>query len=258
MLKSGKRHPWTNASLGWNSWRTFIGDFFWVGALYREFLESMRILTRLSLEKPTEIHIIIRVFRPFVPELWCGFLWVFFQRKSSEFAWIPEIPYTQGPLKGGFKRGGFPIWTCPSFFVLFCPFSDFPDFSGIFPICAGMVRGFSRFVLFLFLSLLRAPTRNSPERVRDTIWTFPEKSGKHPGLETPRFSFSQYTMHPLKKPPISGSFWKFWSKRASVRGVCSSLKCLPVGPPFVTHIMRGFLSGTWYPKDPFILKMLRS
>ena len=27
--------------------------------------------------------------------------------------------------------------------------------------------------------------RNSPERVRDTIWTFPEKSGKPPGLETP-------------------------------------------------------------------------
>ena len=53
-----------------------------------------------------------------------------------------------------------------------------------------MVRGFSRFVLFLFLGLLRAPMRNSPERVRDTIWTFPEKSAKHPGLETPRFSFS--------------------------------------------------------------------
>ena len=89
--------------------------------------------------------------------------------------------------RGGFKRG-FPIWTCPSFF---CPFWDKKRFSGIFPICSGMVRGFSRFVLFLFLGLLRAPTRNSPERVRDTIWTFPEKSGKHPGLETPRFSFSQ-------------------------------------------------------------------
>ena len=91
--------------------------------------------------------------------------------------------------RGCFKRGGFPIWTCPSFFVLFCPFGTFP---GIFPICAGTVRGFSRLVLFLFLGLLRAPTRNSPERVRDTIWTIPEKSGKHPGLETPRFSFSQY------------------------------------------------------------------
>ena len=47
---------------------------------------------------------------------------------------------------------------------------------------SGMVRGFSRFVPFLFLGLLRAPTRNSPERVRDTIWAFPEKSGKPPGL----------------------------------------------------------------------------
>ena len=105
--------------------------------------------------------------------------------------------------RGCFKRGGFPIWTCPSFFVLFCPFWDFPDFSGIFPICSGMVRGFSRFALFLFLGLLRAPTRNSPERVRDTIWTFPEKSGKHPGLETPRFSFSQsFWQKVVYTPPI--------------------------------------------------------
>ena len=94
--------------------------------------------------------------------------------------------------RGCFKRGGFPIWTCPSFLVLFCPFGTFP---GIFPICSGMVRGFSRLVLFLSLGLLSAPTRNSPERVRDTIWTFPEKSGKHPGLETPRFSFSQAIYH---------------------------------------------------------------
>ena len=106
--------------------------------------------------------------------------------------------------RGCFKRGGFPIWTCPSFFVLFCPFGTFP---GIFPICAGTVRGFSRLVLFLFLSLLRAPTRNSPERVRDTIWTIPEKSGKHPGLETPRFSFSQLT--PLKhfSPALFSKFF---------------------------------------------------
>ena len=84
----------------------------------------------------------------------------------------------KGRSTGGFKRGGFLIWTCPSFF---CPFWDFPDFSGIFPICWGMVRGFSLFVLFLCLGLLRAPMRNSPERVRDTIWTFPKK------WETPGF-----------------------------------------------------------------------
>ena len=126
---------------------------------------------------------------------------------------------TQGPLNGGVSNGGvswsglvlpflsFFVLFCPflSFFVLFCPFLsffvlfwDFPDFSGIFPICSGTLRGFSRFVLFLFLGLLRAPTRNSPERVRDTIWICPEKSGKHPGLETPRFSFSQKTNLPLE------------------------------------------------------------
>ena len=87
----------------------------------------------------------------------------------------------QGPLNGGvLKRGGFPIWTCPLFFVLFCPFSDFPDFSGIFQICPGTLYGFSRFVLLLFPVILTAPTRNSPERVHDTIWTFPEKKWKTP------------------------------------------------------------------------------
>ena len=92
--------------------------------------------------------------------------------------------------RGCFKRGGFPIWTFLSFLSflgLSRFFRDFPDLlgegPGIFPI-----RPFS-----LFLGLLRAPTRNSPERVCDTIWTFPKKSGKHPGLETPRFSFSQLT-----------------------------------------------------------------
>ena len=102
-------------------------------------------------------------------------------------------PLNRGVSNGGVSRSGL-VLPFLSFFVLFCPFWDFPDFSGIFPNCSGMVRGFSRIVLFLFLGLLRAPTRNSPERVRDTIWTFPEKSGKHPGLETPRFSFSQVYM----------------------------------------------------------------
>ena len=50
----------------------------------------------------------------------------------------------QGPLKGGggFKRGVFPIWTCPSFLSflgLSRLFRDFPDLfgdsPGIFPIC---------------------------------------------------------------------------------------------------------------------------
>ena len=55
-----------------------------------------------------------------------------------------RLHFCQGPLNGGVSNGGgFPIWTCPSFFIPFCPFWDFPDFSGIFPICPGTLRGFS-------------------------------------------------------------------------------------------------------------------
>ena len=104
---------------------------------------------------------------------------------------------------GGFQTGGFPdldlsFLSCPfylsffvlllSFFVLFLSFFwTFPPIflHGIFPICSGTLRGFARFVLFLFLGLLRAPTRNSPERVRDTICTFSEKSGKPPVWKPP-------------------------------------------------------------------------
>ena len=111
---------------------------------------------------------------------------------------MPRGKNSRAAKRGCFKRGGFPIWTCPSFFVLFLSFLGLSRFFlGLsrffwdFPDLLGVVQGFSRFVRFLFLGLLRAPTRNSPERVHDTIWTFPEKSGKHPGLETPQFSFSQ-------------------------------------------------------------------
>ena len=106
---------------------------------------------------------------------------------SRNFVVMAQAPINGGG--GGCKRGGFPIWTCPSFFVLF---GDFPVlFLGFSRFARGWSGDFPDSSLFLFLGLLRAPTRNSPERVRDTIWTFPEKSGKHPGLETPRFSFSQ-------------------------------------------------------------------
>ena len=57
-----------------------------------------------------------------------------------------------------------------------CPFGTFPKFSG-----------FSRCVPFLldFLGVSTAPTRNSPERVRDTIWTFSEKKSGNPPIWNP-------------------------------------------------------------------------
>ena len=53
---------------------------------------------------------------------------------------------------------------------------------GIFPI---FVRGFSRIVLFLLVGLPSAPTRNIPERVRNTIRTFPAKDGRLPRFGKP-------------------------------------------------------------------------
>ena len=84
--------------------------------------------------------------------------------------------------------GFFSIWTCPSFLsflVPCCPFWDFPDFFGISRFFSG---SFCPFLFPCLLIWLKAPTRNSPERVRDTIRTFPGKSGKRLGLKTPRFT----------------------------------------------------------------------
>ena len=106
--------------------------------------------------------------------------------------------------RGGFQTGGFSDLDLS---FLFCPFLGLSRFFWDFPDLLGDSPGISRFVLILFLGLLRAPTRNSPKRVRDTIWTFPEKSGKHPGLETPRFSFSQeLPRRPQKEPQPSRVF----------------------------------------------------
>ena len=118
---------------------------------------------------------------------------------TATFGVCPQVrkraEHSRAAKRGSFKRGCFPILDLS---FLFCPFlsflglsrffPDFPDLSGdssgIFLICPFPVS----------LGLLTAPTRNSPERVRDTIWTFPEKCGKPAGLETPRFSFSQNTV----------------------------------------------------------------
>ena len=110
-----------------------------------------------------------------------------FQQRISDSHSLLE--FSSRAAKRGVSNGG----VSGSGLVLpFCPFWDFPDFLGFSRFARGFSGIFPDWSLFLSLGLLRAPTRNSPERVRGTIWTFPEKSGKHPGLETPRFSFSQF------------------------------------------------------------------
>ena len=54
---------------------------------------------------------------------------------------------------GGFKPGGFLIWTCPSFFVLFWDFPDFLGFSRFVPGLSGDFPDLS----FSSLGLLTAP-----------------------------------------------------------------------------------------------------
>ena len=76
------------------------------------------------------------------------------------------------------KRGGFKRGVSRSGLVLFL---SFPDFSGIFPICSGMVRGFSRFVPFLFLGLLEHLRGTVPKGSATQSGPFPKK------WETPRF-----------------------------------------------------------------------
>ena len=121
-------------------------------------------------------------------------------RLSRGFLYCRNI---KGRQTGVFQRGRFPdldssFLSCPSlsFLGLSRFFRDFPDLLGDGP-------GFSRFVPFLFLGLLKSTFEEQSRRVRDTIWTFPEKNGKHLGLETPRFSFSQE--HSRRRPYVSQS-----------------------------------------------------
>ena len=89
-------------------------------------------------------------------------------------------------FKGFTRGGGFPIWTRPSFFGPFSSllglsrfFWDFPDLlgdgPGIFPIC-----------LFPLSRPIKSTyDEQSLKGPRHNLDLSPEKSGKHPGLETP-------------------------------------------------------------------------
>ena len=100
--------------------------------------------------------------------------------------------------RSGFRSGGTSAKTTllenhpfgnPLFLVLF---GDFPDFAGIFPICPRFVRGFSRLVDPCPLSrpidsTHEEQSRKGPQHNPDLF----RKNGNPPGLEPPRFTFSQ-------------------------------------------------------------------
>ena len=112
-----------------------------------------------------------------------GFLW-----EALHFQFL-EVE-SRAAKRGCFKRGGFPIWTCPFFLVFFVLlgfsrfFWDFPICSGggpgIFPICPFPLSG-------PINSTYEEQSRKGPRHNLDLS----RKRWEHPGLETPRLSFSQ-------------------------------------------------------------------
>ena len=79
---------------------------------------------------------------------------------------------------GGFKRGGFPIWTWPSGSVLFLSFLGLADFIWMFR----LFRDFSALSFSSFLAY-ESTDKNIPERVCDTR-PFPKWWGT-PGFGNP-------------------------------------------------------------------------
>ena len=107
--------------------------------------------------------------------------------------------FSRAAKRGCFKRGGFPIWTCPSFFCPFLSFWDFPgdfpdllrDGPGIFPICPFPL---SRPIQSTYEEQSRkgSVTQSGlvPKKVGNTrVW-------KHPGLASLKFS-SIFTFYGL-------------------------------------------------------------
>ena len=114
------------------------------------------------------------------------------RRTSPKFTPSFTTPLSQGPLMGGvFKRGCFPIWTCPSFLSFFVLFGTFPIFPGFSRFARGMVRGFSRFVPFPLSRPNKSPYEEQSRKGPRHNLDLSRKKWETPGLETPGFSFSQ-------------------------------------------------------------------
>ena len=94
--------------------------------------------------------------------------------KSQVSSTVSKVLGDQGPLNVGVSNG---VASRSGLVLPFCSFLSFlglsrffRDFSGIFPICSGMVRGFSRFVLLLsrpFKSTYEEQSRKGPRHNLD-------------------------------------------------------------------------------------------
>ena len=113
-------------------------------------------------------------------------------RGSLAIFFAEEIAHlSRAAKRGRFKRGGFPIWTCPSFVVLFCPlglsrfFWDFPDLLGDGP-GIFQIRPFS--LSRPIKSTYEEQSRKGPRHNLDLSrkkWETP-RVWKPPGLASPK------------------------------------------------------------------------
>ena len=138
-----------------------------------------------------------------------------------------DRPFTQGPLNGGggFKQGGVSrsglVLPFLSFFVFFVLFGTFPIFLGFPRFAWGWIGdfpdlSFSSFSAYSYKSTYEEQSRKGPRHNLDLS----QKSGKRPGLETPRFSFSQFTG---VSGPFGLEFLKKNMKKRVFLGVCKKV-----------------------------------
>ena len=105
---------------------------------------------------------------------------------------ICSVQFVKGRQTGVFQTGGFPIWTCPSFFVLFCPFWDFPDCSGFSRFARGWSGDFPDLSFSSFSAYQEHLRGTVPKGSATQSGPFPRKVGntrvwKHPGLASLKF-----------------------------------------------------------------------
>ena len=128
---------------------------------------------------------------------------------------VAQSKMIHGPGDTDISNGGV------SWFALVCPDLSLLSFVGTFLFWGDFpdLLGFSRFLLFLFLGLLNAP-RNIPDRVHNTIRTFPEKSGNPLALQTPWCPFFQLISNPVKQAQseVCSTILGICCRRSIVRG----------------------------------------
>ena len=97
--------------------------------------------------------------------------------------------------RGGFKRGGFPIWTCPSFFVPWLSFLGLPRFFRNFPDLSGDSSGLYRPINSAYEEQSRKGPRHNLDLSRKKVGN--PRFG-NPGLASPKHMTGRPADHTME------------------------------------------------------------